>query len=86
MSAKDMEYRRCTVCRKYSEKHHIKTRGSGGSDDPENLLDLCRNCHIEVHQIGLSTFVRRHHLESNMRARGFYLCEVTGKWRIPKSE
>lgn len=74
---------RCVVCKQMAEKHH-KTRGSGGGDDKENLLNLCRKCHTEVHNIGLTTFVRKYHLESKMIGRGFYLCEITNKWRIPK--
>jgi len=30
--------------------HHIKTRGSGGSDSRLNELDLCARCHTWIHQ------------------------------------
>jgi hypothetical protein len=29
--------------------HHIETRGSGGSDLPNNLICLCRKHHQETH-------------------------------------
>ena len=29
--------------------HHIKSRGAGGGDVPENLISLCPECHAEVH-------------------------------------
>lgn len=29
--------------------HHIKSRGSGGHDVPENLILLCYVCHNKVH-------------------------------------
>jgi hypothetical protein len=29
--------------------HHIETRGSGGGDEPENLITLCRNHHNAAH-------------------------------------
>lgn len=29
--------------------HHIETRGSGGDDDPGNLVCLCRKHHNAVH-------------------------------------
>ncbi len=29
--------------------HHIVQRKDGGSDEPENLLLLCPNCHGEIH-------------------------------------
>lgn len=37
---------RCTICsEKCFEIHHIIERAEGGSDDPENLIVLCPNCH-----------------------------------------
>lgn len=36
----------------YTERHHIKTRGSGGGDEPENLIDLCWKCHHEKVESG----------------------------------
>nr|BFD58939.1 hypothetical protein CKG001_10460 [Bdellovibrio sp. CKG001] len=37
----------CMACGKPppSEVHHVKTVGSGGGDDPWNLLPLCVECH-----------------------------------------
>jgi len=29
--------------------HHIQSRQGGGSDDPSNLMTLCRYCHEQVH-------------------------------------
>ena len=29
--------------------HHIQPRAEGGSDDPDNLIDLCPNCHRLMH-------------------------------------
>lgn len=41
----------CEICRaKAVDIHHIKARGMGGSkeaDKIENLMALCRSCHIE---------------------------------------
>ena len=31
-------------------KHHIDSRGSGGSDDPLNIVYLCVYCHDAVHR------------------------------------
>lgn len=31
------------------ETHHIKSKGSGGDDVPENLVCLCAVCHRTVH-------------------------------------
>ena len=30
--------------------HHIKSRGSGGGDVPENLISLCVGCHDRAHR------------------------------------
>ena len=41
----------CQQCGKYgyTEKHHIKTKGSGGDDIEENLIEVCRICHRLIH-------------------------------------
>lgn len=41
----------CELCGKrgQTEKHHIKTKGSGGNDTEDNLIEVCRNCHIKIH-------------------------------------
>jgi hypothetical protein len=37
---------RCTICtEKCFEIHHIIEQSEGGTDDPENLIVLCPNCH-----------------------------------------
>lgn len=46
--------RRCCICHKFCgnnmEIHHIKARADGGSDDFENAIPLCFDCHAEVRQ------------------------------------
>lgn len=41
----------CEICGKkgQTEKHHIKTKGSGGDDTKENLIEVCRKCHSLIH-------------------------------------
>lgn len=41
----------CEFCGKQTqtEKHHIKTKGSGGNDIEENLIEVCRICHTKIH-------------------------------------
>ena len=29
--------------------HHIKSFGSGGSDEKNNLIPLCASCHFKIH-------------------------------------
>lgn len=42
---------RCQLCGKVgqTEKHHKKTKGSGGDDTEENLIEVCRQCHTKLH-------------------------------------
>ena len=44
------------------DKHHIKHRSTGGSNEPGNLICLCRPCHVEVHGTGWKTFSDRYGL------------------------
>jgi cytochrome c553 len=45
---------KCIICHgQATEYDHLKTRGSGGSDDPENLVPMCRACHSLRHQMGI---------------------------------
>ncbi len=41
----------CQICGKKgsTEKHHKKTKGSGGDDTDENLIEVCRICHTKIH-------------------------------------
>ena len=49
----------CEACGRKTDEwpHHIKTRGAGGKDDPENLLELCREHHAEFHTMGRMHFM-----------------------------
>ena len=41
----------CQICGKKgsTEKHHKKSKGSGGNDTEENLIEVCRICHTKIH-------------------------------------
>ena len=42
----------CQCCGKKNcrlEVHHIKFRSNGGTDDEENLITLCKECHDRIH-------------------------------------
>lgn len=34
-----------------TEKHHKKSKGSGGDDTEENLIEVCRICHTKYIQV-----------------------------------
>jgi len=40
----------CELCgaRAHGEPHHVVTRGKGGPDISENLIQLCGRCHYEL--------------------------------------
>ena len=39
----------CKTKRGTLEVHHIIFRSNGGSDEPDNLITLCKHCHKELH-------------------------------------
>ena len=41
----------CEVCyqRAYGGPHHCISRGAGGPDAKENLIQLCQTCHRQAH-------------------------------------
>ena len=45
--------RRCLVCGSGSwlDPHHVVPRSRGGSDEPDNLVWLCRQHHAELHAL-----------------------------------
>ena len=47
---------RCELCGSNQglQVHHIKSRGAGGDDAPDNLICLCYVCHRKTHD-GLIT-------------------------------
>lgn len=47
----------CLACgRSGVALHHLKSRGSGGSNLEHNLMPVCWGHHTEVHTIGLQQF------------------------------
>ncbi len=50
----------CKVVKHADAVHHIRTRGAGGDNVPENLLSLCAEHHGEVHAMGLRRFITTH--------------------------
>ena len=47
----------CEYCGKkncWTNKHHIKSKGSGGDDTEENLIELCGVYHAKAHSGAIS--------------------------------
>jgi ubiquitin C-terminal hydrolase len=77
---------RCEACgERDPDKHHIKSRGAGGSDDEFNILYLCRHCHTEIHAIGPKNFCDKFpHIEVLLEDRGYVLIQEFGRWRLSR--
>lgn len=76
-------YEDCIACgaRGPNDIDHIKTRGSSGTDDPENLWVLCRSCHTKKHQFGLNAFTQIYpHLIDVLISKGWHYENYKGKW------
>jgi hypothetical protein len=43
-----------------SDVHHPKSRGSGGPDEPWNMMPLAHRLHQECHNIGLKRFAEKY--------------------------
>ena len=59
----------CQCCGKKNcrlEVHHIKFRRNGGTDDEENLVTLCENCHKGVHA-GTVVLNKKHKKSKNLK-------------------
>lgn len=74
---------KCIICGKLNpDKHHWKTRKSGGTDEVHNLMSLCRFHHTEVHKIGASTFSEKYRIVKNwLLSHGWEYNELLKKWR-----
>ena len=43
---------RCEVCGSWGEEthwHHISFRSQGGTDEADNLIEVCWRCHGQIH-------------------------------------
>lgn len=50
-----------------TERHHRLRRSQGGGDEWENTLDLCRSCHLWVHQHPQWAYEHGHLIRSGQR-------------------
>lgn len=59
--------RRCVICGKHAEIHHVDAIGAGNNRQKishvgKRALPLCRGCHIKCHTIGNEIFIQENHL------------------------
>jgi hypothetical protein len=50
----------CCICGRPADPAHIKSRGSGGNDVPENIVPLCRVHHTLQHALGWKRFTEKY--------------------------
>ncbi len=71
----------CVVTGEPAELHHIKTRGSGGTDDPWNLIPLSRKMHSMWHMKGMRYMVKTYPaIEKWVLANGWGFDDFLFKW------
>jgi 5-methylcytosine-specific restriction endonuclease McrA len=75
----------CLVCLEEGEGkvcfHHVKTRKSGGPDEPWNMMPLCQEHHNEVHQKGLGIFALRYaQVVFWLKSNNWDYCAFNNKW------
>lgn len=77
----------CVVCSKPSDPAHIKSRGAGGDDIPDNLIALCRQHHSEQHQRGWVRFAEENiNLLVALEAKGWVIEELFGTKKLVRGE
>jgi len=78
---KTMREMSCLVCGRIpTEVCHVKSKGSGGADEPYNLMSLCRTHHSAQHVAGLITFIEKHpSVKSDLVSKGWTFEDVNGK-------
>lgn len=62
-----IKYRKCSLCGKHGEIHHLETVGQGRDrrhidHSKHDLICLCREHHTEAHALGVDSFKRKYHV------------------------
>lgn len=74
--------KKCTICGKHADLHHITAIGAGRNREEiihEGLevMPLCREHHTEIHTIGRDTFMTKYHLPGGIIADKT-ICKIYG--------
>ena len=83
----------CILCPRIVDYigHHFKSKGAGGKDTKENLLNLCSEHHTtgtnSVHRLGTKTFVERNpKVKKWLLEKGWEYCSIAKKWYVPHNK
>lgn len=65
--------RKCAVCGRCAEGHHIDAVGMGNDraevqHEGREVMSLCREHHTEIHTIGYDAFMKKYHLDGGVPA------------------
>lgn len=65
-------HKKCAICGRRAELHHIDTVGLGNDrteiqHEGKEAISLCRDHHIEFHQIGKQTFFEKYHFNNGVK-------------------
>lgn len=65
--------RKCAVCGRRAEAHHIDAIGMGNDRDEvqhegREVMSLCREHHTEIHTIGYNEFMQKYHFDGGVPA------------------
>lgn len=68
------------------DRAHIKSKGSGGTWDEDNIIHLCRNHHVEQHKLGWNRFAERYPAVAMILIeKGWEYDKYVKKWRKVKA-
>ena len=75
-------HKKCVVCGKHADLHHIDTIGMGNDRNEvqhigREVLSLCREHHTEIHAIGKQEFFEKYHLDGGIIADRT-ICRIYG--------
>lgn len=74
---------KCLITNCYSKAcyHHVKTKGSGGSDHFDNLVPFCFRHHAEVHQLGHLKMSNKYpEFAQVLESKGWEICLFKDRW------
>lgn len=80
--------KRCKVwnCNQPSDPCHIKTRGSGGDDVPDNLISLCREHHTEQGQSWIKFLAKYPNIQWELERKGWIVETLFGRTRLVRKD
>lgn len=78
---------RCVACGAWpSDPHHVTTKKAGGHDTGDNVMPLSRDCHREVHTIGLVAFTYKYpSVKTWLEEKGWEYESNPPKWKNPNA-